>query len=299
MPIDIDDLISLAAREPARHLHLVDLPYRLSSWALERPDNVRVWSDGAGLLQAWAVLQTPFWAIDIVADSASGPEAYAQALRWAVEQAQAVQADPDWGRPCWFVSVLDDQVDARRTLEELGFADQGHVPVDPWSKVQLVRPVTRLPYRVAVPPGYRLRGLRGSSEVSAYVELHRAVFESKNMTEGWRTRTLEQRAYRPDLDLVVEAPDGRLAAFCVGWFAASGYGGRPCGQIEPLGVAAAHRGLGLGKAVLEACCERLKAAGANEIYVETDRQRDAALGVYGAAGFRLQQDVHVYRLDVA
>jgi hypothetical protein len=41
------------------------------------------------------------------------------------------------------------------------------------------------------------------------------------------------------------------------------------------------------------------AAGAKEIYVETDRQRDAALGVYGSAAFLPKQNVSVYRLDVA
>ncbi len=297
---DIDSLIELAQRAPEQHLHLIDLPYRLSSWALDRADNLRVWFDNAGAPQAWAVLQTPFWAIDIVADSTSnGPEAYAEALRWAVERARATAEDPEHGRPCWFVSVLEDQVSVKHALEAQGFADQGQVPVDPWSKVQLVRPAAWRRDLSALPMGYRIRPLAGATEVAAYVDLHRSVFESKNMTEAWRARTLEQKAYRPELDLVVEGPDGKLAAFCVGWFTANGYQGQPCGQIEPLGVATEHRGLGLGKAVLQACCERLMAAGAKEIYVETDRQRDAALGVYGSAAFLLKQNVSVYRLDVA
>ncbi len=299
MPINIENLIAVAHREAERHLHLIDLPYRLSSWALDRADNLRVLRDDRGEPCAWAVLQTPFWSIDIVADAAGEPSAYAEVLSWAVERAQATAADPEFGRPCWFVPVLNDQEDVRRVLERYGFTDQGHVPVDPWSKVHLIRPAATERAAVALPEGYRLRALAGPTEVDAYVELHRSVFESKNMTPSWRARTLAQKAYRPELDLVVEAPDGRLAAFCVGWFDAQGYGGRPCGQIEPLGVAAEHRGLGIGRMVLEACCERLVAAGAEDIYVETDRQRDAALGVYGAAGFRLKQDVSVYRLDVA
>ena len=298
MLIDIDTLISLAHRAPEQNLHLIDLPYRLSSWALDRAENLHVSRDDTGAPQAWAVLQTPFWAIDIVADAGADPGGYAEALSWAVERARAIADDPEYGRPCWFVSVLNDQGDVKRILEKQGFADQGQVPVDPWSKVQLVRPAGVGCDAVALPAGYRLRALAGPAEVEAYVALHRSVFESKNMTESWRRRTLEQKRYRPELDLVVDAPDGALAAFCVGWFDARGYGGQPCGQIEPLGVAAEHRGLGLGRRVLEACCERLVAVGAAEIYVETDRQRDAALGVYGAAGFQLKQDVSVYRLDV-
>lgn len=298
MRINTTSLIDLAHRAPEQHLHLIDLPYRLSSWALERADHVYVSHDDSGAPQAWAVLQTPFWAIDIVADTTGGPGAYAEALSWAVEQARATGSDPDYGRPCWFVSVLADQKDLRRVLEAQGFADQSQVPIDPWSKVHLVRPAGTGRTAVAMPAGYRLRALAGAAEVDAYVELHRSVFESKNMTRSWRMQTLEQAAYQPEHDLVVEAPDGTLAAFCVGWFDGRGYGGQPCGQIEPLGVAAAHRGLGLGRAILEACCERLRATGAVDIYVETDRQRDAALGVYGAAGFQLKQDVCVYRFDI-
>jgi hypothetical protein len=68
------------------------------------------------------------------------------------------------------------------------------------------------------------------------VALHQAVFESKNMTLPWRLRTLSCPEHRPELDLVVTAPDGRLAAFCVGWFANVGAEQRPWGQIEPLWV---------------------------------------------------------------
>ena len=159
---DIDSLIELAQRAPEQHLHLIDLPYRLSSWALDRADNLRVWFDNAGAPQAWAVLQTPFWAIDIVADSTSnGPEAYAEALRWAVERARATAEDPEHGRPCWFVSVLEDQVSVKHALEAQGFADQGQVPVDPWSKVQLVRPAAWRRDLSALPMGYRIRPLAG------------------------------------------------------------------------------------------------------------------------------------------
>jgi uncharacterized protein YfaA (DUF2138 family) len=40
----------------AENLHVVDLPYRLSSWALDDPENVRLWTDAEGRLLAWIVL---------------------------------------------------------------------------------------------------------------------------------------------------------------------------------------------------------------------------------------------------
>jgi ribosomal protein S18 acetylase RimI-like enzyme len=148
-----------------------------------------------------------------------------------------------------------------------------------------------------LPDGYKIRPLAGEQEVAAYVELHQSVFQSKNMTEAWRRRTLQRAEYRPLIDLVVEAPDHQLAAFCICWFDENGPGNRPSGQIEPLGVSAAHRNLGLGRAILCEGLRRLHAMGAQQVFVETDNYRDAAFRLYESAGFRVKEDVLVYRKD--
>ena len=115
---------------------------------------------------------------------------------------------------------------------------------------------------------------------------------------GWadsRARTASQPEYIADLDLVAVAPDGRLAAFCIGWL--DRHTEPACGQIEPLGVRADWRHLGLGRAILSEVLSRLQRYGASQIYVETDKQRNAALELYESVGFRIIQDVLVYRKD--
>jgi hypothetical protein len=57
----------------------------------------------------------------------------------------------------------------------------------------------------------------GAGEVEACVALHRAAFDSRNMTVEWRARILVRPEYRSELDCVAVAPDGRLAAFGIGW----------------------------------------------------------------------------------
>ena len=52
-----------------------------------------------------------------------------------------------------------------------------------------------------------------------------------------------------------------------------------------------------GGAIALACIERLYAHGAEEVSVETDAFRNAALALYEAVGFRVQRDVLVYRKD--
>jgi ribosomal protein S18 acetylase RimI-like enzyme len=298
---DFSRMCGLVHRYPRSHLHVIDLPYRLSSWAFRDPQNARLWFDEGGILRAWAVMQPPFWTIDYAFDPITDRALHGQVLDWAVERARQMLEDPRLAehpedrRECWFVNVFAGQKERMEDLTARGFADQVDAPEDAWSMVFLTRPATASAQKKSLPPGYRLRALNGPAEVAAYVALHREVFGTKNMTEEWRAQTLRQPAYRPELDLVIEAPDASLAAFCIGWYDPAGYGGRPCGQIEPLGVSEAHRHPGMAKLLLNECFRRLQALGAEQIYVQTDNFRDGALGLYLSTSFYLLQDIHVFR----
>lgn len=291
---DVRAMVALAQAFPEDNLHVADLPYRLSSWALDDPANVGLWVDAGGQLLAWAVLQTPFWTIDYAYHPRADPNVHRHILSWAEHRARHALGTRS-GRPSWFVMVLAGQTDRSRDLEEAGFVSQAHVAEDPWSKILLQRAADLPVADCALPAGFAIRPLAGDDEVAAYVRLHRAVFGSKNMTTAWRRRILRRAEYRPDLDLVAVAPDGRLAAFCICWLSSAS--GAPSGQIEPLGVHQVYRELGVGQAILSEGLRRLYRGGAKTVRVETDKDRSAALGLYRAMGFRPLQDVLVYRRD--
>ena len=293
---DKQAMIALAHVFPTDNLHVVDLPYRLSSWALDYPDNIGLWFNAEDQLLAWAVMQTPFWAIDYVYHPRADKSVHRRILAWADKRARSV-LDTSIGHPMWFVNVFAFQTDRIRDLEDAGFASQANVGEDSWSKVLMLRPIQIPVADYALPAGFSIRSLAGreANEVEAYVQLHRDVFESKNMTVEWRTRALRRPEYQADLDLVAVAPDGRLAAFCICWLDKNAE--KPCGQIEPIGVHKDFRQLGLGQAILSEGLRRLYSCGAEKVYVETDKYRNAALELYETVGFRLTQDVLVYRKD--
>ncbi len=292
---DIQAMMALARAFPHDNSHVVDLPYRLTSWALDYPDNIGLWMNAHGQLMAWAVMQTPFWAIDYACHPRADRSLHRQILAWADRRARAVLGT-SIGHPMWFVNVFACRTDRIGDLEEAGFACQADVGEDSWSKVLMQRSAQKPVADQALPTGYSIRPLAGESEVETYVQLHRAVFKSKSMTVEWRTRTLRRPEYRADLDLVAVAPDGRLVAFCICWLATDG-GEKPSGQVEPLGVQEGFRRLGLGRAILCGGLRRLDSCGADKTYVETDKYRNAALKLYEAAGFRPLRDVLVYRKD--
>jgi mycothiol synthase len=292
---DKQAMIALVHVFPAENLHVVDLPYRLSSWALDDPDNIDLWVNGEDQLLAWAVMQTPFWTIDYACHPDADTNLHRQILAWADHRARQVLGTPG-GRPCWYVMTFATQTGRIRDLEEAGFVSQANVGKDSWSKVLMQRSAQIPVAGYALPAGFGIRPLVGENEVESYVQLHRDVFASKNMTVEWRRRTLRRPEYLSDLDLVVVAPDGRLAAFCVCWLD-KGPGGRSVGQVEPLGVHEDFRKLGLGRAILSEGLRRLYLCGADRVYVETDKYRGAAMALYRAVGFHLIRDVLVYRKD--
>lgn len=292
--VDYQQMMALAHAHPADNLHVIDQPYRFSSWAFDEPTNAQLWVDEQEQVVAWVVMQTPFWSIDYACHPSVSDKVHPQLLAWADQRAQQLVGS-DFGRPMWFVNVFVGQERRMRDLEAAGFYSVADVGKNSWTKVLMQQSTLTVEPGHTLPAGFAIRPLAGLSEVAAYVDLHQTVFESKNMRVEWRTCTLQQSAYRPDLDLVVAGPDGRLAAFCVGWLHRGVDGSR--GQIEPMGVHPGFRSLGLGRAILAEGLRRLYAQGAQEVFVETDNYRDAAFALYESVGFQVARDVLVYRKD--
>lgn len=285
-------MADLARKSATGNLHVLDLPYRLSSWALDHAKNIGLWLDEEQRLAAWAVLQTPFWTIDYACHPAAETDLHRGILAWADQRAGEI-ASTEFGHPAWYVMVFEDQTKRIQDLESMGFKCQADVGEDSWSKVLMQRDAT-LPVKVYQPPaGYVVRSLAGEVEAGAYVELHRSVFESKNMTLDWRRRAIRHPAYRQDLDLVVESPDGRLAAFCICWFEEH----TSSGQVEPLGCHKDFQKYALGRVALSEGLYRLQRLGAKTIHVETDSYRNTAFRLYESFDFQVIRNVLVYRKD--
>lgn len=274
------------------NLHVIDLPYRLSSWALDDPANTGLWFDENQQLVAWAALQTPFWTIDYVCHPEHEAHLHREILSWAEQRTHAAR-NTIYDRPAWFVMVFPGQTHRIRDLENAGFKCQSDVGDNSWSKV-LMRRSSLTPVKVYEPrSGFRARSMAGENEVENYVELHQSVFESKNMTTDWRRRVLKHPDYMPELDIVVESQDRRLVAFCICWYDKNSM----AGHVEPLGCHKDFRPYALGRVALSEGLRRLQSLGAQNIFLETDNFRNTAFWLYESFDFEVIQEVLVYRKD--
>lgn len=270
-------ILELINRMPLSCRHVIDLPWRLSSPAINEGLDAAFWEDSSGQVVGFAAWQY-YWAVlDFFIPP--GPEAHtveAALFAWADERFR--ERDAERGRPLPYgVEFRDDDFERQRIIETHGYAlgdDSGYVV--------LQHSLGELSAAPALPSGFTLRPLRGEQEAEAYAQAQRAAFESDSMTSEWRARTLRMPQYRSDLDLVIEAPDTSLAGFCVGWFDPS----RRVAQIEPLGVHPRFQRLGLGGILLLEMLRRFQEHGADFALVETNLGRVSAQRAYEAVGFQ-------------
>jgi mycothiol synthase len=146
------------------------------------------------------------------------------------------------------------------------------------------RPFTR-PIPDSVPQnGYTVRALGDENELPARSWLSWEVFhpgEPDEKYQGWEWYRNVQRIplYRRDLDLVIVAPDGELAAFCTVWFDDL----TRTAVFEPVGTHPNHQKRGLGKAIMSEGLRRAQRLGATLATVSS--YGTAAHALYAAMGF--------------
>ena len=182
-------------------------------------------------------------------------------------------------RPAHLWSAADDP-QTIATLTAFGF-----VPADRRLSQFLWRPAddrgASLPVPT-LPPGYRIRTLSGPDEVPARVEVHRAAFPPSRLNVAKYARLLSLPHYRFEDDLVVEAPDGSLAAFAMAWWDSDS----GVGEFEPVGTHPDHQRLGIARALLCWGLGRYADRGARVVQVYSDAANPASDALYEAIGFR-------------
>jgi mycothiol synthase len=161
------------------------------------------------------------------------------------------------------VWVPDGDAAYTRLLSEAGYERTE------WEEQIRVRRLDAPIAPVPLAPGYRIRpGATDGSDFPERGVVTHLVFNpgadpSAGMTAADYEHVRSGPLYRPDLDLVVESPAGRIAAFCNMWFDPE----VGSVDIEPMGTDAAHRGRGLGKALLTEGLRRARNLGATHAHV--------------------------------
>lgn len=130
----------------------------------------------------------------------------------------------------------------------------------------------------AIPDGFTLRSVE-PEDLARRVEVHRLVWDPSRVTEESYANVQRAWPYRLDLDCVVEAPDGRFAAYTLAWYDDA----NRVGELEPVGTHPEFRRRGLASAVCRFAFGRLRAAGAERVIVYSGDE--PAQRLYESLGF--------------
>lgn len=144
---------------------------------------------------------------------------------------------------------------------------------------------------MVLPTGYKLRHVRGEEDIERRVAVHRDAVAPSRMTAAKHRAVMHSPTYRPDLDVIVEAPDRSFAAFCIVWFDDV----NRIGVFEPVGTHSAHRRRGLGRAMMFEGMRRLRNLGAQTAHVNSWLAEGPAAALYDSVGLAVLDRNHEWR----
>jgi GNAT superfamily N-acetyltransferase len=188
----------------------------------------------------------------------------------------------------WFPTVATaDELTAYAMSGEAHLVDAfraaGYAPVeDPERLIRYEHDLADLPEPV-LPDGFTVRHVRGVEDLERRVEVHRSAFHPSRVTVESYANVMTAWPYRPDLDWVVEAPDGRFAASCLIWWDER----NKVGELEPVGTHADFRRMGLASAACLGALRALRDLGATTGVVcsHVGPGHEAPRGLYPSLGF--------------
>lgn len=261
-------------------------PFHIGNLAWERFEHVgrdpewptRLWLDGDTVL-AWGWIQDGghlYFQID-----PARPDLFDAVLAWFEATAT--------GETLTTVA-LDNDPDGLARLAGHGYRAPGD---DYPFALKMSRTLEDLP-PVVLPCGFRALSMAQVQDPERRALAHRNAWSriagreadppgrSRVTGESYR-QVMAAFPYRPDLDWVIEAPDGRLAANACLWRDEV----NGTGLFEPVGTDADFRRLGLAQAVCLAALHALKAAGARLALVgpRGDDAYPAPRALYAGFGF--------------
>ncbi len=199
-------------------------------------------------------------------------------ITWALMRHSASQsARPLAERRPPFTGCCDTDTRRQAILERHGFVRDSNVFHHLVSSLRDPLPEPNLP------SGFTLRGVAGEHEHANRAAAHQSAFHPSRVTAEHYLRLMRLPGYDRELDVVAVAPDGRIAAFALGWVDPR----TGVGEFEPVGAHADFRRMGLGRAVLIEGMRRMQARGCHTAVVMCEGNNAGVNQFYQSAGFNL------------
>jgi ribosomal protein S18 acetylase RimI-like enzyme len=275
------------------YIHTGDLNWWLfyNDQSLEMLHHLYLWEDQEHLL-GWVLFSLHFHTFDVFVHPAlrGSPQAGTMYL-WAIQRLDEIISSRRGNAiSTMWIDEHDDWLVG--LLERQGFKRS------PVSMQRLQRNLLEPLPEIRLPDGFHIRPVQSEAEAPQRAAASYAVFESDWEWKRYLRRYLNfmrSPVYMPELDLVVVAPDGQHAAFCICWPDAV----NRVGLFEPVGTQPGFQRLGLGKAIVTQGLDTLRQQGMHNAQVCAESENQAALSLYESIGFQSRGRLCTYSRTVA
>lgn len=177
--------------------------------------------------------------------------------------------------------ALEDDAEERAALARHGFTEPDHaLHMNAYA-------IDERPQTPPLPEGFRYRTVE-PGDLAERVAIHREVWAPSRVTESSLANVMAAWPYRASLDCVVEAPDGRFAAYVHAWPDDE----NGVGLFEPVGTREEFRRRGLGAAACTFALQRLYDEGLRHAVVLCES--DFACALYESVGFERHGTLMTY-----
>lgn len=256
--------------------------------------SARLWEDKLGNLVGFVYINRYQNLVDVFTAGEFTPTLESRLLQWAVTAMQLRNRARGEAQTLDAGALASDR-SRQAFLERHGFQRLEE------SSVLMARSLIQSIPKPQLPPGFTIRPLAGEAELPAYVALHRAAFGSGHMTMEYRQTILRSPDYLRELDLVAIAPNGELAAFCMGQVFpddAPRAGGQREGWTDPVGTHPTYRRRGLAKALILTCMQLLQDRGIDRALLGTMSTNHAMQRLAQSIGFQTASNTLWYSRSV-
>ena len=259
------------------YCHVGDLPNRIYEGLPGRPAGklVRLWEDGSGIAGVAICLRFDT-AFDVfTSPGLRGTDAELEMLRWAHETTRRHMVAAGRGDKPVVTDVFSCDRARMDLLKRLGF-ERDRL----WD--HLTERGLRGPIPAPEPPeGFTIRAATiDDAEQLAAVRTN--SFDTKWSAEAYRDQVMRKPGYDPEREIVVVAPDGRIAAFTIIWLDEL----NKVGHFEPVGTHRDFQRRGLARALMLHGLRELRRRGMETATVQHDASNLPARNLYAGLGFQ-------------
>jgi mycothiol synthase len=269
---------------------VADLQELLDASAVQGTTHAAIWQDASGNIVAYAILALRYCnCYFLISPHIRSEDIETGILDWAEARLRETENCTSIDTPC-----RDTDAERVALLERHGFVRQEVQTL--YMARSLSEPIPPAQF----PEGFTLRRAAGEKELGAIVALHQEAFGTQNMTIEARRALMRNPDYIPELDLLLEAPDGTLVAFCYCAIPkeANELSGRSEGEIAIVGTRPAYQKRGIGRAMLLAGLQHLKDFGVETATLGTSSENTGAHSVFFSAGFVIRHRSLWYAKDI-